>query len=1107
MNRIDLDDCAWYRATNLRERVQRLPARLPATASTEVERARRRWQRWRSQRPFEDDASFRQRLSNDGLSEEQFIHLLGESDEAVRARFPEPPGWLHRIAHAFGEPASSDESQLFGQSGRGSLLWLAAPFARRARHELQRRARELTHHHDELPFDAASVDMLLLASLPERLQWTLARTLILELDIARRGGLLRGATPEERFGSFLDRIRQPEILARLLQTYPVLARNLAVRLEHWAQGEAELIERLASDWRAIRSVFSPDVDPGPLVEVRGGLGDPHHQGRSVHALRFASGLQIIYKPRPLSVAAHFQELLRWLDERGQSPSLQPLQLLDRGAYGWVEYVEARGCSRPEEVRRFYQRQGSYLALLHALGASDMHFENLIAVGEHPMLIDLETVITARVMCAATATPMRLAEEVMCSTVVAAGLLPWPDAESLEMSGLGGREGQLTLRSIPQLEGLGTDELRLVRHRIAMPAGANRPTLAGEPVSPCEHAESLIDGFERTWRLLIEHRTALLDEAGPLQRFAGDVVRVMVRPTRTYGLLLQESYHPYLLGNALDRDRHFDRLWIDAESLPHVERLIPAELEALAVGDIPLFAMRLDSRDLEGGPGHCIRDFFPTSALAQARKRIADLDEDELFRQVSLIRNILSVYQLNTVGNIEPPAVSNATDGAPAGRDELLRAAVAAGERLVRLAFHGHGQDGGVPPATWFRPTSRDGSSWALDALGGDLYDGVAGICLFFAQLGELSGEARFTAVARSALTTLEILLRAPSPPFEAPGAFSGMGGVILTFVHLSHLWSEPGFLERAEELLDGMPDMIARDENLDIAAGVAGLIPCLLSLHRSSPESRALELAVRCGERLADAARPMERGVAWPAPSGSSPPLAGFAHGTAGIAWALFALAAATGEERFRGLASRGIEYEQSLFVEEVENWKDLRHLEVLHQARKIDDATFLWAWCHGAPGIGLGRLGMLRYTDDAALRDQALRAVRSTLKEPMGLSHSLCHGDLGNLELLLVAREVLGDTLDSDLTGEIARRAGQVLRDIDARGFVCGTVNALQSPGLMTGLAGIGYGLLRLAAPHRVPSMLLLDGPVAPHPRARGASSSIVTASACQQRAAGSLG
>jgi lantibiotic modifying enzyme len=34
------------------------------------------------------------------------------------------------------------------------------------------------------------------------------------------------------------------------------------------------------------------------------------------------------------------------------------------------------------------------------------------------------------------------------------------------------------------------------------------------------------------------------------------------------------------------------------------------------------------------------------------------------------------------------------------------------------------------------------------------------------------------------------------------------------------------------------------------------------------------------------------------------------------------------------------------------------------------------------------------------------------------------------------------------------------------------------EPPGLMIGLAGVGYGLLRLAAPERVPAVLLLAGP-----------------------------
>jgi lantibiotic modifying enzyme len=68
-----------------------------------------------------------------------------------------------------------------------------------------------------------------------------------------------------------------------------------------------------------------------------------------------------------------------------------LTILDRGDYGWVEYVEHRSCASDAEIRRYYRRTGHFLSLVYALNGSDFHFENMIADGEHPVPIDLETI--------------------------------------------------------------------------------------------------------------------------------------------------------------------------------------------------------------------------------------------------------------------------------------------------------------------------------------------------------------------------------------------------------------------------------------------------------------------------------------------------------------------------------------------------------------------------------------------------------------------------------------------------------------------------------------------------------------------------------------------
>ena len=59
------------------------------------------------------------------------------------------------------------------------------------------------------------------------------------------------------------------------------------------------------------------------------------------------------------------------------------------------------------------------------------------------------------------------------------------------------------------------------------------------------------------------------------------------------------------------------------------------------------------------------------------------------------------------------------------------------------------------------------------------------------------------------------------------------------------------------------------------------------------------------------------------------------------------------------------------------------------------------------------------------------------------------------------------------------AQRVGaRAIEAARATGWICGNPLGVESPGLMTGLAGIGYALLRLAAPAQVPSVLALEAP-----------------------------
>jgi lantibiotic modifying enzyme len=235
-----------------------------------------------------------------------------------------------------------------------------------------------------------------------------------------------------------------------------------------------------------------------------------------------------------------------------------------------------------------------------------------------------------------------------------------------------------------------------------------------------------------------------------------------------------------------------------------------------------------------------------------------------------------------------------------------------------------------------------------------------------------------------------------------------------------------------------------------------------------------LEIAVQCGDHLLAHALQMPRGLGWNPQPANPGPLTGFSHGAAGISWALLELAAKTCEDRFRTAASEGIAYERSLFSAKACNWPDLR----VGEAPGVDsarDPAFVVAWCHGAPGIGLARLQCRRHLKDPLLDTEIEAAVKTTLANGFGANHSLCHGDLGNLELLRGAADSFpaspwAATADRVTTG--------ILSDIKQGGWRCGNPLTVESPGLLTGIAGIGYGLLRCAEPHSVPSVLMLACP-----------------------------
>ena len=1072
--------CSLLQGTSLAERLENvgLP-RSVASSAPGFGRATRKLDRWKKDAAFSGSVEFSERLDHDSLTEAGLVAMLIESDSDLAARFERRPRWVSDVVLAFESEGNRVQVEVpsFDDSGREpavGFVELSRPLLEASYTRLHRAILDLVSA-SSIDFDITGILNQLFHRLCYDVLQITRKTLALELNVARVEERLGGGTGEERFLYFVDLLRVPDVARGIMKEYPVMAKQVALAARIWEESSLEFFNHLVSDWGVLRQTFLKENCS--LLRVRPGAGDRHRGGRTVVVCEFDDGSRVVYKPRSMAVDVHFQELLLWLNERIDNPPFKVVEVLDCGNHGWMAFVEALPCSTAEGVRRFYRRQGGYLAVLYALETVDIHYENMIAHGNNPILVDLESLFHPRVSEAGRPSDREMGDldsagRLLLRSVLRVGMLPMRSGQGdneLEVSALGGAAGQTTPYRAGLFEESGTDRMRVVRRRVEIPGSQNRPILDGKPVEVQEYADDLERGFASVYRALMRERRELLSAQGPLMAFAADEVRMIFRPTSTYGVLLTESYHPDLLRNGLDRDRHFDRLWTGVDHQPHLRQVLVAEREDLERGDVPVFTVRPGERHLWTSERTRITDYFPTSSMAAVHERISQLSEKDLELQCWCVR--AAVMTLDPGEGPDLWLKPEKRDTPRVGGSDLCALAGGIADRIEHLAIWNESED----QASWLGVALVNEEQWTLAPLGLDLYSGTPGVVLFLAYLADLKGPGpesdEYVRLAKGALRQCEEWMQVPEERgfvSRSLGAFSGMGGLIYMLTHLGVLWKDDSLIDDAHRLLAGSLEFLDEDEELDIIGGTAGLLGAAVCLcDCRDDDGSALSAALQAGESLLARATIHGDGVAWQTRIQATQPLCGFSHGASGFAWALLRLAEASGDRRFLDSAKRAMLYERSVFdAEKGGDWPDFREERT---------GPGMCAWCHGAAGIGMTRVLASRLLDSTEVRTDLEIALEITLERGFSMNHSLCHGQLGNLDLLLQALD--GPLAETALDG-LERVVPAIVSSFERGYWLCGTPRGIETPGLLTGLSGLGFGLLRLAAPERVPSILTLEPP-----------------------------
>lgn len=1037
--------------------------------------------RWRDEADFTISGSmFERRLANDGLTMESLRELLMEDSVSLAKRLSvESVEWITVLQEAFlsyeNEVPIPELESYYSNSDVDVSFFLEVirPMLAHARTELRTR---LSRAWDDSPvqYEDTAIEWIFF-NLCDRLLWLVTQTMVLELNIARLEGRLGGETPTARYRSFIGGLRDTREAWKILEQYPVLGKLVANATLQWLGFVEELAYRLRDDWTQLKSTFNIPSS-AELVYIEPNAGDQHRQGRTVCTLSFQGGLRLVYKPRSCSVDVHFAELLHWINGRFGEPRLRGVRVLDRGTYGWAEFIDNLPLASVGDSANFYRSLGSLLGLVFFLEGVDIHAENLVACGRFPVIVDLETIFHPR-LAQESVRRLRVGGEQaeFGFSILRVGMLPTRvlrsgERDGIELSALGGDAGQIVEGAMLRYANEGTDEMMMIPSDVSLDASENRPSFDGDLIDPREYVDEIVHGFRELSDVISRHGDEFTGPNGPLERFASDEVRVILRPTFVYAMLLQRALHPNMLRDGVARDRCLDKLWRGTDRLEYLQDFIKDECADLDFGDIPFFSAVVGRRGVRASDGTFVSLFSDETSLSVVKERCRLIEAADVERQCWYIRASMATMDGVDAAEHWPgyDYLRLLDEGMASRPDRLVHLSERIADRLEELSF----DDGkGV---NWMSLSLVGEHYRAIVPLRVDLYDGLSGIVLFLAYMADSTPGnrgTRYRTLASSGLAVMRKQLERYVDEITNVGAFEGWGGVLYTLSHLYALWGEREILDLAMEYARRAIECVEKSSFFDVIGGKAGLVLGLLSLRAVASDEWLLEAAKGVGMSLLDQAEKGPNIVKWQGEG--SPPLCGFSHGASGVAFALLRLYAATNSSVFRDGAVRALNYERSVFDDTAGIWPDFRPGD-----HGYEEEHGMCAWCHGPPGIGLARVEALKLGidgDGTYLQDLDI-AFTSIARRGFGTNHSLCHGDLGNLEFFLACSELDGLRLRG--TKAMNNALGPIMASIERFGWLCGLPRGIEVPGLMIGIAGIGYGLLRAVNPKRVPSVLRLEPP-----------------------------
>ncbi|MBT2289553.1 type 2 lantipeptide synthetase LanM [Paenibacillus albidus] len=516
------------------------------------------------------------------------------------------------------------------------------------------------------------------------------KVFIIELNKYKETNPLEGNNSFEQLQDYLSKeFDDKRKLQIFYEKYIVCTRIAVVKTTHVINFIFEALDRVIENREKISSFFLKDTSISTVTDINFSVGDSHQEGRSVIIFEFNS-TKVVYKPRNLKIAEVYNDFINWINKEQSLLSLKTVRGIYCDHYAFEEFIENKECSEEAQITNYYKRFGYILAISHLLCANDFHLENLIAYGDQPILIDLETIVQSdRQLLYADSSSSLVREDFIFNSILNTALLPTiaflnKDNKGIYVSALNGNTVKLPYKILAPTN-MNTADMKYQYVEYTRPGAHNLPKYLGEKVNFLEYRQIIIAGFTELISFLQLNKNYLLSEESVLSKFNNHVTRIVIKNTDTYVTLLNFSNHPKYCEDMLKREKLLENLW----SYPHKnKKVVICEYEDMLYNDIPIFFCNTGSTSLLSSRGVEIPNYFERTGFQKMKERISNLTRDEITKQLSIIKISLGYYD----DAVKAGRQSKATIGSELMRLDYLAEARTIANRILEYSYENKMKD-------------------------------------------------------------------------------------------------------------------------------------------------------------------------------------------------------------------------------------------------------------------------------------------------------------------------------------------------------------------------------------------------------------------------------